>query len=268
MAELIAENDDIAVFFSPGRGDRCMFVMGHMLNHTRSQYWAQIPIEALQLPCVGVAAKRPHWYPPSVMAGASPLIKRTIAGFARRIGYGYSMGAFGILAYGREIGLTDALAFSPQWSISPEYVAGIDDRYREFFRPLLNVGHKAEVDREINSAIIYDPTMPIDLWNAAQIDRQHHATHVHIKGVGHHTAETMIATSRLEILLNRAQDYDYAGMKQDFSKWKRDVLFYRSQVAARLIRRGDVALASKLIEQILAKDGRQNLARQLSALLT
>lgn len=260
MAELLIDTDDVSVFFSPGAGDTCMFVMGHMLKHTRSQYWGQIPIEKLGLPCIGVAAKRAHWYPPSAMDGLIPEIRTYLAPYKQRMGYGFSMGGFGILAYADALNLTHAIPFSPQWSIDPGLVGSFDKRYEEFFR-YENSHQFITAPVNTKTAIVYDPTFAPDAMAARKIDPTGRTSHVHMAGIGHATIEPLVSTDRLGALLGAT----IPEVRTLVRRWKKDHPNYLIWLATKLHRSGRAHLAAKLAAQALEKDPNHQLAQRLKA---
>lgn len=267
MAELIFENEHLGVYFSPGIKPYCMFVMGHMLYRTRSQYWAQVPIEKLGIPTVGIVAKKAHWYPQTTMLECLPLIAERLRPYERRVGYGFSMGAYGLVRYGQAVGLTDLLAFSPQLSIDPRLVGSVDQRYVQYFDKTMNRGERAASISGIRTALVYDPLMLIDTWHAQQIDRECRAQHIHVKGVGHQTIDAMVATERLDMLLHKALATDYKAIEADLRNWKKTTLSYRAWLAERLLFSDRTRQCKALIDDILTQEPKHQLALKLQASL-
>ncbi len=134
--QIVFENEDIRVVHRPGASDFSLVTFAAMGHRPKEDWiWAGEPIAKLGIEAIGIIGTRPHWYPPASMQAAAPAIRSLLR--PRAIGYGFSMGGYGVLKYGRLLGLTHGFAVSPQVSIDPAD-APWDRRFRHHHDPALH----------------------------------------------------------------------------------------------------------------------------------
>ena len=83
--------------------------IGHRPN--ANWFWGKAAVDKLGFDSIGIVPKSDHRYPRGAMEHIVPVINAHSK--ATRIGYGFSMGAYGALKHGRLLGLTHVLALSP-----------------------------------------------------------------------------------------------------------------------------------------------------------
>ena len=133
---IVFEDEEIRVVHRPGATAFSLLTFAALAHRPKDTWiWAGPPVEKLDIEAVGVIAKRENWYPAASMQVAAPAIRALLR--PRAIGYGYSMGGYAVLKYGRLLGLTHGLAVSPQVTIDPAEVPQ-DRRFHRYFNPLLN----------------------------------------------------------------------------------------------------------------------------------
>ncbi len=137
-ARIIFENDEIRVVHRPGSSDFTLVTFAALGHRPKGEWiWAAPPVNKLGIEAVGIVAKRENWYPAADMQAAAPAIRALLR--PRTIGYGFSMGGYAVLKYGRLLGLTHGLAVSPQVSIDPAEVPA-DPRFHRHHDPRLHAG--------------------------------------------------------------------------------------------------------------------------------
>ncbi|WP_376089704.1 tetratricopeptide repeat protein [Roseomonas sp. CCTCC AB2023176] len=135
---ILYDDDAVQAVYRPGSSDFTLITFGDKdLRPAPGRFWAGEPAEQLNLDCIGIVAKGPNWYPAAAMVRCAPFLSGV--GRQRRLGYGYSMGGYAALRHGRLLGLTHALAVSPQVSLDPRDVPW-DRRYAAHFDPALHAG--------------------------------------------------------------------------------------------------------------------------------
>jgi len=136
--EVIYEDDEILVLHRPGASAFTVVTFAALTHRPQGDWiWAGPPIEKLDLDAVGFIGKRENWYPAASMRAAAPAVRALLR--PQAVGYGYSMGGYAVLKYGRLLGLTHGLAVSPQVSIDRAEVPW-ERRFQRFRDPALHAG--------------------------------------------------------------------------------------------------------------------------------
>ncbi|WP_425097974.1 hypothetical protein [Tropicibacter sp. S64] len=197
---LLYEDAHLQCIHQPGsRTDALIVTFGEMMMRPYPQptIWAGEPIGKLDLPAIGFVGKRQNWYPEasvrSALNAAGPLLDSA----ERRIGYGFSMGAWAVLKYGRDFRLDVALSFSPQYSIDPDVIA--DRRFTQYFDPALNHGMEiAAGDGAALNILACDPHDAGDRESAERIMAVIDARLVRLDNLGHGSVKCVTRTKTLE----------------------------------------------------------------------
>lgn len=146
---IIFEDEEIRVVHRPGATPYTLLTFAAVAHRPKDAWiWAEPPIEKLDIEAIGVIGKRENWYPAASMRAAAPAIRPLLRACA--VGYGYSMGGYAVLKYGRLLGLTHGLAVSPQTTIDPAEVPQ-DRRFHRFHDAALHGGMAAWRWRQMTS---------------------------------------------------------------------------------------------------------------------
>lgn len=122
-----------------------------------NQFFAKPVAEAASISAIGFVPKADNWFPERSVAAASLAIEDILSEHSAVLSYGASMGGYAALRYGRMLGVTHAIAFSPQWSIDPRN-ASYDPRWTRYYQERLNL--RSEIigpDLAENNYIFFDP---------------------------------------------------------------------------------------------------------------
>jgi len=111
------ESDTVVVTFTWGK-----------FKPIRNRFYADDLLGKLGYSAVGIVSSRPHWYVTPEMPAAIEAVRALAGRHPVRVGYGFSMGAYGVLRFGRELALDHALAFSPQCRLTRRKRRGIRAR--------------------------------------------------------------------------------------------------------------------------------------------
>ena len=209
---ILYEDDEIRVVRRPGASDFTLVTFGP-LNAVRDvrQFWGERPAEKLNLDAVGFVCKGDAWYPASAMARAAPLVRGSLRPLA--IGYGFSMGGYGALKYGRLLGLTHAVALSPQLSIEPAELPE-DLRYRRYYRPAVHAGMRVTAaDLPPWSLMVLDPRYELDRAQADIAPAVGNLARLHYGFLGHGTVEMLAGTTILAPFFELVRYQDMPGLR-------------------------------------------------------
>lgn len=158
---IVFEDEEIRVVHRPGGTPYSLLTFAALAHRPNDTWiWAGPPVDKLGIEALGVIARRENWYPAASMQAAAPAIRALLR--PRAIGYGYSMGGYAVLKYGRLLGLTHGFAVSPQTSIDPAEVPD-DRRFHRYHDPALHAGMAVTADGVPPLAFVAgDPTWPAD----------------------------------------------------------------------------------------------------------
>lgn len=249
--EVIHDDAEIQVIHRPGRSDFTLVTFASLgARPEPGTFWGLEPAEALDLDCISFTPRDDNWFPAASMAVVAPLVHRIAR--PARVGYGYSMGGYGALKYGRLLGLTHALALSPQYSIDP-LDAPEETRNHHWFRPELHRDMlvKAE-DLAPWCAVVGDR------WEDYEGRRLHYFTErlpahpLPAPFMGHWTIWLAVGTAVLEAFLRGVLARDVAGLRRLVLAQCKASPVWRAMLGAAAVKHGRPALGRRLWDQALA----------------
>lgn len=210
--EIIYEDDDVFAVHQPGSSRFTLVTFGSLTQRPDGMsFWGQKPVSRLGLDAIGILAKRENWYPRSAMARAAPTIVARLQPV--RIGYGHSMGGYGALKHGALLGLTHALAVSPQGSIDPAEVP-TDLRYHSYFRPEQHASMRVEAEDLAPLAVqVVDPYQRQDRAQAELIAATGRVHTIPLPYMFHATAQHLAGTAVLRDVLDLLLAGDIPGLR-------------------------------------------------------
>lgn len=173
-------------------------------------FWGQSAFKKIGVSVLGVTAKGNHWYPTSLRD--IPEVIAPLENHSFRIGYGFSMGAYGAIKFSRLIQADVTLALSPQFSINPEFG---DWRYSNHFPPP-NDGGGPLTEDDIGGEIVlaYDPSLKEDALAADQILGIWQDTRqVYLPGAGHFTSDVIASSKKLNAILSVIRSEDRSALQ-------------------------------------------------------
>lgn len=188
--------------------------------------------------------KRENWYPAAAMARSAPAVRAVLR--PRAVGYGFSMGGYGALKYGRLLGLTHALAVSPQATIDPRDIPE-EPRYHRFFQPELHAGMQVgAADLAGFSVVVADPRHAPDRLHAEMLGATGAARRIPLPCMGHAAIWLFASSEALRVALGHVLAGDAAGLRR-FIRARRHVSkFWHNLVGQAALGRGREALAERL----------------------
>lgn len=195
----------------------------------------------LGIPGLGIVSRGNNWFPTEAMIDLLPSILPVVEKFSKRIGYGYSMGAHGAIKHSRLLGLTSAIAFSPQWSIDPASVPW-EWRYTPRFSDLNKGMEIAKDDCSGTVILIFDDKFTPDLKHVEHIEAAHPCHRIPMRYCGHETLQVIASTDTVGAMFQAAVDGDLNRLSAIIKQKKKSSSRYRASVlltrARRLRERG------------------------------
>ncbi len=217
------------------------------------RFWGDEPLRKLGLSALGIVAKRSRWFADGFMRRALNAAMTHLAPYPDRLAYGFSMGAYGAIRHARKLGCQVVVALSPQWTIEPAKLAGVEQPYRDFYRPDKHDG-MALTDFPDNARLylVFDPHNRHDAWHAARIcEHIPAAVPVHMPFVGHETIWPLSGTAILGDLLGAAWARDDDRVRAVARQARRSFPGRGVRMAAHLRRRKTVLARAKGIKLLL-----------------
>lgn len=250
MTSVVVETEQTTVYFTPGTSDFLIISFRGMNTDARHGYWGQPLMEQLGFNCLGIAPTQPTWYPREEMLQVSEALSPWLNQFNRRLGYGFSMGGYGALAHSEILGLTDILAFGPQWSIDPQKVSSFDRRYIGNFTPQ-NKGMELSVKEDINTFLVYDPLNREDFEHVQRIDPRRACKHIKVYGGSHKTTSFVVGAERMKTIIGATLAQDDALLSRSMRLWKKAHPRYLDNVQARWKERSKKIAVSRQLREVV-----------------
>ena len=205
------EDHGSEVFFQPGRSDYLVITFSELTQRPNGRtFWGSVPLQHLGIPAVGFVAKRARWFADTFVRRALAAARPKMEGYARRITYGFSMGAYGAIRHAGVLGAQTTIACSPQWTIEPAKLQGIGQPFARHFREDKHVGMElTSYPADGRLYLLYDPYDRHDAWHADRIS-EHIAQTVRVPMpfVGHGSVRPFANTTLMALLIEAARSHD------------------------------------------------------------
>ena len=188
----------------PGEGPATLILFGPGRQRVSgpASWWGQSFAAKLGWTTLAFSSDAMDWYPAEDMAALLPVARK--AAGPVRVTYGYSMGGYAALKYGRALGARATLALSPQYSIDPADMPA-EARARHFFDSRRHTGMAVRADDLAAPAfLVFDPLIPMDGAHAAQLMRLPGLHGLAMRFAGHSTPIALIEAGALPGLLEAA----------------------------------------------------------------
>lgn len=209
---VVFEDSQILVYYQAGTLDFLLVTFSDLIFPVGHRtFFAQVPAAKMSMPCLGLVAKKPNWYPANSVANALESIRDVLNGHANRVLYGGSMGGYAAVKYSALLGATQVLALCPQWSIDPAECPGVDPGWGEHFtRNMSGMGIRpADVAGSVY--LFLDAYDRRDQFHAGKIQAAYPALSIfNVPWVGHNVTGTLSGTNNLFRLVNACIDNDHA----------------------------------------------------------
>jgi hypothetical protein len=175
------------------RGSESVFLTFNDLSRFHAGdawYWGDALFAKTNRSAIGVVSTGPNWFPAKEVERASEAVRRAVS--ARRlITYGNSQGGYAALKYGATLGADVSLAFSPQFTIRPDF----GTEWGRYYDPALHDGMDVTAGDIAPAAIIAsDPLCKPDRKSAEALDLIG-ATLISRPFTGHHTIRLATGSS-------------------------------------------------------------------------
>jgi hypothetical protein len=244
-SRIIFEDEEIRVIHRPGSTGYSLVTFAALTHRPQGTWiWAGPPIEKLDIEAVGIVAKRENWYPAASMRAAAPVVRPLLR--TRALGYGYSMGGYGALKYGRLLGLSHGFAVAPQLSIDPGDVP-TDRRFHRFHDATLHGGMMVTGD-DIPpvSMIAGDPVWPPDGLHLRAAAALPGAAILPLPFLQHAAIDRFTGTRALTDVLDLVLAGDGAAMRAYLRRGRPQSALLHVWLARAAACRGHLAMAERL----------------------
>lgn len=261
-SRLLHEAGGIRVFHRPGRTPWSLIVFGPRQEDPQPHNWWGIGLARREeVDIVGIASRDFTWFPPAAMAELLPVIRA--AAQPEAVVYGFSMGGYAALKYGRALGARGVLALSPQYSIDPAD-GTVGRRGLTYYDPALHAGMRVTPgEYPDQSLLLWDPLVGADDRHARAIAVLPGIRPLPLRMAGHATPAVLAETRRIvpvaEALL-AGETERAAGLIREARRHSPTVL---SALAPVLEARGRPAWAEAARQRMA--DARPNRARTIEA---
>ena len=245
QSQIIHEDDECVAIHLPGRSNFTLITFGGLSDRPKGVwFWGRDVAEKLGYDSIGILAKSAHWYPRRAIERLVPAISSYAQ--ACKLGYGFSMGAFGALKHGRLLGLTHVLALSP-----------VNFRLRkllwqEDFSPEKNpeLVISCQETAPIN-VLIVDPFFLEDRQHAELFSSSGSIQTIKTPFVDHGTIALIRGSANVERMINFLLNSDVVSMSGVLNSNRRRAPDRASNLARASLARGNVLRASKLWQKAL-----------------
>ncbi|MEY1555155.1 tetratricopeptide repeat protein [Yoonia sp. R2331] len=246
--QILYQGRDLEVLYLPGRAAYALvsFDIMHARANGRTGFALKLARKN-DIPLFAVVPRRPHWYPRAEAEVAAKLI--AAAKDRPTIGYGASMGGYGVLKYGRLLNTDATLAFSPQISIDPGVTGAQDRRYGRFYDAAAN-GEMAVTPSDVapNSRIIYDPIFAPDRYQQGLLAPDV-ATRIGLPHMGHRAIATMTGSDNAMAVFAAALAGDDATIRNVLRGNRSQTRDYYQGLAGAVLARGRPQLALSILQK-------------------
>lgn len=214
-------------------------------------FWGEKVLNKIGVASRGVVSKGPNWFPQDeTLAALAPIVEHAKA-YRRVILYGFSMGAYGAIKYSRLFDNPVVLAFSPQASINPKDLGGLDDRYEPFYNSDVHQNMLiSESDIRGRVLAFYDPYLPPDKLAADLLPSC--VERVPLRFASHETVLWAASASNLAEMLTIASQMQFKS--QDLLRIlkanRSTSVFYARSLLIKLTERKHMMLGAKLVSPL------------------
>jgi hypothetical protein len=187
---------------------------------------------------IGVTPAENDWWQHDEIIEAIAAIRRTTRGM-HRVGYGASMGGYGVINFADMLGLAHLVAICPQFSIDPRK-APYETRWnREAARIVFRHDRIAHAARLRHGTIVYDP-LCVDGKHVQDIQKHHQLSEVKPFFGGHEQLAMLYQAGVLQgLLLSLVNDrFEPASFVRDLRSGRRNSPVFWLNLAEALVRRG------------------------------
>lgn len=222
---IIFEGNEIVVHSNNHSGNTIVitFCPSGISEHAKTGFFAEIPLENLKVPAIGITALQDFWFLSEEEAEWLPLVQEIITKFEKVILIGCSMGAHAAIRLSEPLRADIVLAMSPKWSLDRSECEFIADRYVETnFRESMRGMGLRSASGSAKIFTLFDPNEEVDAYHARMIsihiDRIHEIKLFH---VGHGIVDFISGTDNMLKILRECEVGNVGDIVQTISKIKR-----------------------------------------------
>jgi hypothetical protein len=251
-SHVIYEDENCLVVHQPGRSDFTLITFASIGDRPKGNwFWGKATASKLGYDSIGIVAKANHRYPRSMMANLVPVLNAHAQSV--RVGYGFSMGAYGALRNGRLLRLTHVLALSPvNYALTSADIGKIV--WNGNFCPERNPGLLMSFQELAPISLqVVDPFFPLD-WEQGQLFASAGGIRtIRTPFTQHFTVGLLRGTDNFKTTINLLLDQDFNGVSAFLNKNRKSAQERASNLARAALARGNRLRASSLWQRALEK---------------
>ncbi|WP_143330964.1 hypothetical protein [Burkholderia aenigmatica] len=231
--EIIYEDDEIRVVWSPGRSDFVVITFGDLTFLAEGlRFFADVPLGKSEISAIGIMAKRGNWYPYKHVMKAAEAVRGKIFSYHTRISYGGSMGGYAAIKFSRLFAATGVISLCPQWSIDSAEFGGRDPGWGQHYKESMREMGIKSGDVSGDVFLFADSFDKVDMLHRRKIEENCSQVHfINVPLVGHNVTTVFAGTANLVRLLDACRTGDVVAMhaisrhsRKNHSIWHKNIL--------------------------------------------
>lgn len=253
--ERIVYEDDHLIVLHRHLGSTLIISFNERGYRSIKECWGSKVFLSLGLSSLGYVSKKPNWFPLDSVKRSLAAVGGIIDSYSCRVTYGHSQGGYASLKYSACLKADAVLSFCPQFSIDPDDLDNIDNRFKRYFtdkRQHAKISFE-DVSTKANVYIFYDPSSKLDRFNLNKItDAVSFLIPVKVFGTDHSSIRPFANREAFSELVRMSAIGDTVGIKE-LSRARKKLWRERPAFLARSL------AESKLDTAIKVLSGKHNL---------
>ncbi|MBS7541669.1 hypothetical protein [Ancylobacter oerskovii] len=211
---LLFEDRHLLAYYQPGTLDFLLITFSDLIFPVEKRtFFAQGPAAKMSMPCLGLVAKKPNWFPPESVRKALEAMRPQLDAYRQRVLYGGSMGGYAAVKYSALFEASHVVSLCPQWSIDPAECGGVDPGWGgHFTRAMAGMGIvPADVAGRVY--LFLDTYDRRDRFHAGKIQAAYPSSVIFsVPWVGHNVTGTLSGTSNLFRIVRACMEGNHADL--------------------------------------------------------
>lgn len=213
MEKLLFEDTTLGVYYNEQTDGNSLLIItfNEMGLRFGEGAWGKSVLEKINLSYIGFVSKSPNWFFESSFEQALAIVYPLLEKYDHIVTYGFSQGGYAAIRFAKRLKAKTIIAMSPQYSINPQAMSGLDKRFCEYYiqeeeQPPIQA---TDVDIDSFIALFYDPFDVLDELNKEFILAAIPHTNIFkVYNTGHQTVHIFSGSEKLRVLLKTCLNRD------------------------------------------------------------